>query len=145
MVKLKYKKAKEMWQLLLIILGIAVVVILLLGFWKGSDYIFGKIGLLPGQDLETIRQGCVISASAKLSADFCDQFKLAKLPSEDRQYINCQYFDSLGADISGNPVEIHSGICGDKDKKSSAAAFCNTLKDPTKYKINGFKFDKDCK
>ena len=117
MVKLKDKKAQELWQLLLLILGIAVVVIVVLGFWKGWDFIFGKIGLLPGQDLETVRQGCILSANAMLSSDFCAQFKLAKLPAGDRAYINCQYFDALGTDTAGNPVEIPAGMQEDFEDK----------------------------
>ncbi|MBX4211920.1 hypothetical protein KW787_00490 [Candidatus Pacearchaeota archaeon] len=73
--------------LILIILGIVVLVFIILGFYMGWDYIFGKIGLAPGQSLETLAQSCKVSNEANLQLDFC-QVKKTKIDGVT-EYVNC--------------------------------------------------------
>lgn len=70
-----------------LILAVLVLVVVLLGFIKGWDWVFGKFDLLPGQSLETIAQGCNAAAQAGLYVDYC-AFKKIKLEGKT-QYVNC--------------------------------------------------------
>ncbi|MBX4196461.1 hypothetical protein KW805_02655 [Candidatus Pacearchaeota archaeon] len=100
--------------LILIILGIIVLVFIVLGFSLGWDYIFGKIGLVPGQSLETVAQGCNIAIQGKLNVDFC-QFKSAKIDGR-KEYINC--LDTrLTPSIKGTLLSCPSTIKFDQCKK----------------------------
>ena len=60
----------------------------MLGFTKGFDFIFGKFDLAPGQDLETVLQGCNVAVQADLRIDYCT-FKKVKVDGVS-QYVNCE-------------------------------------------------------
>jgi hypothetical protein len=83
------KKAQELsiTTLILIVLGVIILVLLVLGFTKGWDFIFGKFDLLPGQNLEAVAQSCKVSAQSGLKIDYCG-FKKIKLDSKT-EYVNC--------------------------------------------------------
>lgn len=86
------KKGQEgvsLGTLLLLILGIVVVVVLIIGFTQGFDFIFGKFRLLPGQSLQTVVESCNVAAELKLSADYCSEFKQIKVDGKN-EYVNCQ-------------------------------------------------------
>lgn len=74
--------------LILIVLGVVILVLLILGFTRGWDWIIGKFDLLPGQSLETLAQSCNVAAQGGLAVDFCS-FKKIKVDSVT-QYLNCQ-------------------------------------------------------
>lgn len=76
--------------LIMIVLGIVVLVVIILGFTGGFEFIFGKIKLLPGQSLETAAQSCKIAGENKLTVDYCLEFKEVEV-GEETQFINCQY------------------------------------------------------
>jgi len=110
--------------LLLIILGVVVLVILILGFTMGFEYIFDKIGLLPGQSLETVAQSCAISVQGDLMVDFCS-FKEVKVDGK-KQYVNCnddRLEPSIVARLVDTDKEIPTGQCVDAEK-----AFCEGKK-----------------
>jgi hypothetical protein len=74
--------------LILIILGIAVLVILIIGFTSGWDFLISKFSIAPGQTLETLAQSCLISGNNALSLDFCS-FKEVSIDGKD-QWVNCE-------------------------------------------------------
>lgn len=75
--------------LLVLIIGAVVVVLLILGFTGGLNFIFDKFKIAPGQNLEAVVQSCKIAAEAGLKADFCATFKKVNLNGKT-EYINCQ-------------------------------------------------------
>ncbi len=113
------KKGQEfsITTLLILVLGIIVLVIVVVGFTYGWNFIFGKIGLLPGQDLQAVAKSCEIAAEQDLKIDYCSQFKAVTLPgSSGKTYINCEYpglelTKKLGSD------------CGNDEAKK----FCNNI------------------
>lgn len=78
MINLKNKKAQEMsiTTIILLILGILVLVVVALGFWKGFDYVFGSIGLLPNDLNKAIAACKVYGGSPPLTASFCEKREL---------------------------------------------------------------------
>lgn len=74
--------------LILIIIGVVVLVVLILGFTQGFDFIFKIFDLAPGQDLETVLQACTIAVQANLRIDYCT-FKEVEVNGE-REYVNCE-------------------------------------------------------
>ena len=85
------KKGQEgvtLTTMLLLILGLVVVVLVIIGFTMGWDTVFGKFKFLPGQDLETVKQACGVSASSGLSVDYCS-FKSVTV-SGVKEEVNCE-------------------------------------------------------
>ena len=122
--------------LLLIVLGVVVVAVIILGFVKGWDFVFGKFDLLPGQTLETIAQSCNIAGKGQLRVDYC-QFKNVKIDGE-KQYINCMD-GRLGASIE-EPLTCESPYTiGDKCRElaTDAGDKCRDVLGKTKVN-NGF-------
>jgi hypothetical protein len=74
--------------LILIILGIAVLVILIIGFTSGWDFLISKFSIAPGQALESVAQSCLISGNNNLALDFCS-FKEVKIDGKN-QWLNCE-------------------------------------------------------
>ena len=78
MMRLKDKKAQEMsiTTIVVLVLAILVLVVVAFGFWKGWDYVFGKMGLLPN-DLNTAVVACQqYAASPILASSFCEKKEL---------------------------------------------------------------------
>ena len=87
--------------LLLIILGVVVVVVIIMGATGSLNFVFDKIGLAPGQNLEAKTQSCIIAAKSNLRADYCDTFSKIKIAGQT-QYINCdngQIKKNLGEEV----------------------------------------------
>lgn len=55
---------------ILIILGLAVLVMLIVGFTQGFDFLFGLFDRAPS-DLQQIASACELYAAGSLSIDFC--------------------------------------------------------------------------
>jgi hypothetical protein len=69
------KKAQEfsIVTLVVLVLAIAVLVIVILGFWKGWDYVFGSLSLLPN-DLNKAVIACqTYAGSDVLTSAFCEK------------------------------------------------------------------------
>lgn len=126
------KKAQELsiTTLILIVLGVIILVLLVLGFTKGWDFIFGKFDLLPGQNLEAVAQSCKVSAQSGLKIDYCG-FKKIKLDSKT-EYVNCLDDRLQGSlsDVADRPMKCtFDSTAVDKDRMGSAQYYCeNTLK-----------------
>lgn len=68
------KKSQEFSITILVVLVIAIIILVLvvLGFWKGWDYIFSKLGLLPN-DLTATASACkTYAGSEALTTAFCE-------------------------------------------------------------------------
>ncbi len=85
----KGQEGLTLTTLLLIVLGIVVVVIIILGFTGGFDFIFGKVKLLPGQDLQAVVTSCQLAAQNGLTADYCLTFKEITIDGVT-EFLNCQ-------------------------------------------------------
>jgi hypothetical protein len=118
--------------LILIVLGVVVLVVIVIGFISGTDFLFEKFGLLPGQSLETVAQSCNIAATANLRVDYCQEFKEVKIDGK-KQYVNCE-FDDLRGSI-GDTLD-----CGGRDyvrEKCSSLLKGDTRLDPNAIIVNG--------
>ncbi len=85
----KGQEGMSLGTLLLVILGVVILVVLIVGFTKGFDFIFEKFNLLPGQSLQTVVESCNIAGELKLSADYCSEFKQIKVDGKT-EYLNCE-------------------------------------------------------
>src|SRR3989338_1828615 len=85
----KGQEGMSLGTLLFIILGVVILVVLIVGFSQGFDFIFGKFNLLPGQSLQTVVESCNIAGELKLSADYCSEFKQIKVDGK-AEYLNCE-------------------------------------------------------
>lgn len=69
--------------IILIVLGLVVLVMMILGFTKGWDFIFGNFDNAPSE-LQTFAKACGVYAQGGLSIDFCNY----KLIGND--LVNCR-------------------------------------------------------
>lgn len=79
---------------ILIVLGLAVLVMMILGFTKGWNVIFKPFDRAPSE-LQTLAKACAIYAQGSLNIDFCKYNLIGK------ELVNCrhpQIIDSLKTD-----------------------------------------------
>ena len=116
------KKAQEfsIVTLVVLVLAIAVLVIVILGFWKGWDYVFGKVGTLPG-NLEAAAQSCKVSAEADLATSYCYEFKEVTIGGKT-QRANCEYLTSYAT------FTKLASACDAAKVRTSAESVCTNLK-----------------
>ena len=70
--------------IIVIILGVAVLVFLIIGFSQGFDTFFGKFDLAPS-DLEATAQACQLYVQGSSKIDYCTYRDV-----KDKIYVNCQ-------------------------------------------------------
>ncbi|MBS3081638.1 hypothetical protein J4416_01705 [Candidatus Pacearchaeota archaeon] len=100
---------------ILIVLGLAVLVMMIIGFTKGWSFFFDKFDSAPS-DLQTFGKACVLYAKGGLDIDFCG-YRLV-----GDEIINCK--DSrFVSTLSG--VDISNIECS--EDASVKAAACNSL------------------
>ena len=100
-----------------------------MGFWKGWDYIFSKLNVLP-DNLEAASQSCGISASQNLETSYCYELKEIKIGGV-KQHANCDYLESQAAFTAWEKP------CDAIKVKNAAIALCtNNPKLSATYKIN---------
>jgi hypothetical protein len=132
------KKAQEgmtLTTLLAIILGVVVLVILILGFTQGFDYIFGFFNQLP--KIEAVVQVCGISAQSNLVADYCREFKSVDIDGVE-SYVTCPYLESNG--YLTEDQKLNSDCTQNTDDISRDFCYANTLvkvKDWKDIEVNG--------
>jgi len=107
---------------ILIVLGLAVLVMMIIGFTKGWDVIFGIFDNAPSE-LQTLAKACVLYAQGSLRIDFCS-YKLV-----GDEIVNCRdprILDSLKKD--GVNTEVNSLRCdGISDKIEVQRDACRSL------------------
>jgi len=110
--------------LILIILGIVVLVLLIIGFTVGWDFIIDKFRVAPGQTLEAVAQSCKFSANNDFKTDYCG-FKEVKIEGKN-QFISCE--DQRVQNAIGGDINIPTTFCENFDKEQ---AYCirNALKE----------------
>lgn len=72
---------------ILIVLGLAVLVMMIIGFTRGWDTIFGPLDNAPSE-LQTLAEACKLYAQGGLSIDFCN-FRVIEIDGED-EIVNCR-------------------------------------------------------
>lgn len=82
---------------ILIVLGLAVLVFLVIGFTKGFDVFFGNIGTVDPGKVQVLEKACEGYAQAGLAISYCDFKEVAS-----KKYLNC-------ADTSIEPSVIAAG------------------------------------
>lgn len=73
--------------LVLIALGVVVLVLLVLGFWKGWDFVFGWLDLAGETDLDILAQKCAGLISAGFTSSYCSIVEVKYQGTT--QYMNC--------------------------------------------------------
>ncbi len=71
--------------IILIILGLAVLVFLIIGFTKGWDFFFGNIGRIDPGKLEAVAQACKGYVDAELTIAYCTFRDVG-----GDEYVNCE-------------------------------------------------------
>ena len=103
--------------IMLTLLGVAVVVLLIIGVMNGFDFITDLWERAP--TFEVIVQSCSTFGENKLIGDYCKAFKDAKLPSGQKSFLNCQ-FDDIEA--LNSETRLSDSVCG--KESDNAKKFC---------------------
>jgi len=111
--------------IILIVLGLVVLVMLIIGFTKGTGFFFDLFDSGPSE-LQTLGKACVLYAQGSLTIDFCN-YKLIKLDGKDK-LINCRY-NGIRETLAAGDVNINSGslACSDATENARARAACSFL------------------
>ncbi len=120
---------------ILIVLGLAVLVMLVIGFTKGWDFFFGIFDSGPS-DLQTVAKACIGYVEASLSIDFC-KYRLIDIDGKD-ELVNCndgRIVQSLNTDGVNVPNNLRT-CTNDAQNKESA---CDDISPGKRggLKING--------
>lgn len=97
---------------ILIILGLAVLVMLIVGFTQGFDTLFGLFDRAPSE-LQTLAKACVVYAQGDLSIDFC------KYNLIGNELVNCKddrikaTLDEAGAKVISCSSDLKRQACLD--------------------------------
>ena len=119
--------------LILIVLGVIVLVLLVVGFTKGWDYILNFFAVAPGKSLETAVQSCNLAGQGGLRTDYCLDFKKVDYAGET-QYVNCE--DDVIKTQLTTPLD---STCGDSVTEA-VKTFCYnkiSASDFSKVKVHG--------
>lgn len=126
---LKKKGDVTITTMILIVLGLAVLVMLIVGFTKGWDFFFGKFDQAPSE-LQTIAKACALYAQGGLSIDFCNYRVVGD------EIVNCQD-NRIKATLDADGVR--SLVCSPLN--SNLATLCVTLSESKKGSIKVNQFD----
>ena len=117
---------------ILIVLGLAVLVMMILGFTKGWDFIFGKFDNAPSE-LQTVASACALYVQGGLSIDFCN-YRLV-----GDEIVNCRDSRIL-ASLDKDGVKYSSMTCSPIG--SNLATLCDSLSASKKASIKVNTYDK---
>lgn len=115
-----------------LIIAIVVLIVIVLGFTKGTDWIFDKLGLLPN-DLNSATEVCKTYAdSDTLVISYC-QYRELTIEGK-KQFMNCDHVHGAAGRVLGaDKVGYNTQDCSVKEKE-----FCIQLKSE---KGNNYKED----
>ena len=114
---------------ILIVLGLAVLVFMVIGFTKGFDVFFGNLETVDPGKLEVIAQACKGYASAELRVAYCE-FREAGKEGSAKLYINCKYEDVQKVLRADGVPDLDA--CADSERR-----FCqNYAGERSKVKVN---------
>ena len=107
--------------LLLIVLGIAVVVVIILGATGGLNFIFDKFQSAPLQNLQAAVTSCNLAGERELKADFCSTFREVELDGKT-QFVTCVF---LKVENLLDNTKIKE-TCTDVSQTQVARDYCGT-------------------
>ena len=97
--------------IIIIVLGVAVLVFLIIGFTRGFDTFFEKLELVPGQ-LEAEAKACQLYVSSESKISFCEFREVEK-----DSYVNCEAniiqnnYDNVAVSFSCDDVQTMEDFC----------------------------------
>lgn len=105
-----------------LIIAIVVLIVIVLGFTKGTNWIFDKLGLLPN-DLNAATEACKTYAdSDTLAISYC-QYRELTIEGK-KQYMNCDHVLAAAGRVLGeDKVGYNTQDCSVKEKE-----FCEQLR-----------------
>ncbi len=131
--KLRNKKGDvTISTIILIVLGLAVLVMLIVGFTKGWSFFFDLFDSGPSQ-LQTVAKACVAYAQGSLTIDFC-KYRLIEENGND-ELINCldkritSTLISSGVDLGKSEL-----ACSTEKGNDAKSLACNNLVQDSKLK-----------
>ncbi len=122
---------------ILIVLGLVVLVMLIVGFTKGTDFFFNIFKKAP-TDLSSLVEACSLQVSANLAVDFC-KYELLDILG-DEEVVNCEHpLVRSGLDNKGVVVPPSITDYCVKNRPAFLAKVCDKIGDGKKEqtKING--------
>ncbi len=120
---------------ILIVLGLAVLVMLIVGFTKGWSFFFDLFDSGPSQ-LQTVAKACAGYAQASLTIDFC-KYRLIETDGKD-ELVNCndgRIIQSLNADGVILPGSLTSCTADAQNRQSACQNIAESKRAETM--ING--------
>lgn len=116
-----------------LLIAVAVLAVVVLGFMFGWDKIFGWLNAAPG-DLEKAAQACGLAAQNNLVTTYCNDLRELDVLGK-KQYVNCEF---LATNHLANFTALESGCGGDTQIKPLAKVLCENkkLNNETDY-VNG--------
>lgn len=91
--------------LILLVIGVIVLILVVIGFTAGWDFILDKFKIAPGQNLQALASSCTFAAQQGLKIDYCS-FKKVSIDGKS-QYVNCvdtRIEEAIREDISGSDI-----------------------------------------
>lgn len=132
---LKRKGDVTISTVILIVLGLAVLVMLILGFTKGTDFLFSWFDKAPGE-IQQIAKACVGYAQGSFTIDFCTYRKAGN------ELVNCND-DRIRAALKEEGVTVSSSLfsCSKNDAQFRQSA-CESVPENKRAttRINGAAF-----
>lgn len=120
---------------ILIVLGLAVLVLLIIGFTKGWDFFFGIFDSGPS-DLQAVAKACIGYVEASLSIDFC-KYRLIDIDGKD-ELVNCndgRIIQSLNTDGVNVPNSLKTCANNEQNKQSACEDMSESKR--SNVRING--------
>ena len=131
------KKAQEfsITTLVVLVLAIIILVLVVLGFWKGWDYIFSKLGVLPN-DLTIAVETCRAYSKNQVSTTSFCEYKPLRINGV-RGLWNC---NGVYAQAQGSLTQEAIGFNPDMTSCKLASDYCASINIVAGFKetiING--------
>ncbi len=112
---------------ILIILGLAVLVMLIVGFTQGFDFLFGLFDRGPSE-LQTLASACVLYAKGGLQIDFCTYREAGdELVRCDDSRFNVTFANE------GVTTKPTCSVAGSSEDDNLRSALCLNKKDTVKF------------
>ena len=120
---------------ILIVLGLAVLVMLIVGFTKGWDFFFGIFDSGPSE-LQTVAKACLGYAQASLTIDFC-KYRLIEENGKD-EIVNCNDGRILQS-LNDDGVNLPASLTRCSNSAQDLQTVCGQIADSKRgeVKVNG--------
>lgn len=117
---MKSKRGQDLTigTLVLIALGVVVLVLLVLGFWKGWDFVFGFLDLAGDTDLDVVAKKCATFVPAGFTSSYCSFVKVTY--QGQTEYISC-HDSRIQAALLAQGVST----TGQSDCSTEKTSFCS--------------------